>query len=208
MRTLPCPRILTPALGIYFARTSMYWYGSVSSSTIRSRAARTSAVDRRFVDSGIFRRAGSAAPRLPVHDTDEPVGLERPGEVLKERDAIFDFLVRIDDDDRVEACDGEIRVASLSARSLDVLQPFALDAPLDRLEHLALHVLRVDDAIGADASRQMNREPARACADVGDLRSVGDVQHVHDLFRLLPCGAVGAFEESEIDRWKQAAVAW
>src|SRR5678815_5864220 len=38
------------------------------------------------------------------------------------------------------------------------------------------------------------------------LRSIRDMKHVHDLFRLLPGGAIGTLEQSEIDRREQPAM--
>ncbi len=185
----------------------MYWYGSVSSSTIRSFAARTSAVTDALSTRTFSGGPGPPRPGLPVHDPDEPVGLESTGKIPEERDAVFHFLIGVNDDDGIQSRHWKIGVASFTESGLHVLQSFALDASLDRLEHLALDVLRVDDAVRTNASGQMNREPPRARPDVSHLRSIGDVEDVHDLLGLLPGCTVRAFEESEIDRREQATIA-
>ena len=101
---------------------------------------------------------------------------------------------------------GRFGVLPCAKARLHVLQPFARDAAANRFEHLPLDVLRVDDAVGPDAARQLNREPAGAGADVGDRRAVRDPQRVHDLVGLLPRVAIGPFEQAEILRRKQPAV--
>jgi hypothetical protein len=88
----------------------------------------------------------------------------------------------------------------------DVLQPLALDAPPDGVEHLSLHVLCVHNSVRTHTARQARREPAGPGADVGYVGAVGDAERVHDLIRLLPGGTIGRFEQPEILRRKQLAV--
>src|SRR5204863_9168725 len=81
----------------------------------------------------------------------------------------------------------------------------ALDAAPDRFEYFFLDVFRVDHAVLIQAMREPDGEPAAACADFADERAVGNLQRVHDLIRLLPLLAIGAFEDSQVQRREQAA---
>src|SRR5438874_10264380 len=91
-----------------------------------------------------------------------------------------------------------MRIGDRPQHGPDVLETFAADAAPNGFDHLPLDIFRVDEAVGTDAARELDGEPSRARADVGDLRAVGGAERVHDLIRLLPCGAVGAFEKAEV----------
>ena len=81
-------------------------------------------------------------------------------------------------------------------------------APLDRFEHQRLDVLGVDKAGLSDATRQTDREPAAARAEIGDHRPFGELERVHDLFGLLPLIAVGALEQAQVERWEETRLLW
>src|SRR5262249_15454562 len=55
----------------------------------------------------------------------------------------------------------------------------------------------------ADALGELHREPAAAGAEIGDRRSFGDAQRVHDLLGLLPVLPIRRFEQTEILRLKK-----
>jgi hypothetical protein len=96
-----------------------------------------------------------------------------------------------------------VRIGGRAEHGADVTQVLALDAASDRLDHLPLNVLGVDDAVRADSAREVHREPAACCADLRDDGALGDEERVHDLIRLLPLLAIGRFEESQIERVEQ-----
>ena len=103
-----------------------------------------------------------------------PLGFSACARLRRNVTRSSDLRVDVDDQHRVERPGRQVRIAAVRQPRLDVLQPFAADAAPDRLEHLALDVLRVDEAVRSDTPRESDREPAGAGADVGDRRAVGD----------------------------------
>ena len=85
-------------------------------------------------------------------------------------------MIRIDHQDGVQRRGRKARVAALAEHRLHVQQSLGRHSARNRREHLRLHVLGVDRAIGPDAPRQANREPAGAGADVGNDRCLGDAE--------------------------------
>ena len=97
-----------------------------------------------------------------------PWGLSDLGDVAQQRDRLLHLVIRVDDQDGVDGVRAAADRSLCRARSSTFLQPLALHAALDRLDHLALDVFGVDHAVRTDAARQPDGEPAAAGAEVSD----------------------------------------
>src|SRR5688572_20931735 len=86
-------------------------------------------------DATLRLRSGPAASWLVVDDADAAVRLQRERQVTEEGHAVafIDFLVRVDDQHRVERSHGQVEIRIRAEPRLDVSQPLTADAPLDRL---------------------------------------------------------------------------
>ena len=188
---------------------SRYWKGrNVSCAIRRSLAASASWM----TSSGVIRSATSGpGPPLPSSRYStiprRPFFFSPSARLRSSGHAVVAHLtVRVHDQDGVEFAGRQPRVFGRTQDGLHVPQAFTLNATLDRLDHLPLHVLGVDAAVGAHTPRETDREPAAARTDVGDERPVTDPERVHDAARLLPCVPVRPFEQAEVARGEQPAV--
>jgi hypothetical protein len=128
--------------------------------------------------------------------------LEGSRGVAEHQHWIIHFVIRIHDEDRVDA-GRQARIARGAEHGSYVLQSLALHTAANRFDHLRLDVFGVDEPVRADAVREMDREPAIAGADIGDHRAFSDLQRVHDLIRLLPQLSIRRVEQAEILRLEQ-----
>jgi hypothetical protein len=148
---------------------------------------------------------GPATPGFEVDDADAPLRFQRERDLPEQRHRIFHFTIHVCDEHGVEA-GRQVRVGGGPEHRADVPQVLALHAAGDRFDHLPLNVLGIDDAVRADAAREVHREPAPGRADFRDDGALGDEERVHDLIRLLPLLAIGRFEEPQVERIEQVAV--
>src|SRR4029079_6271754 len=129
--------------------------------------------------------------------------LECRGQVAEQGHRLFELVIRVHDQNRVERSRRQLRIRRGALDRDDVGQRLALHAALDDLDHLRLDVFGVDASVGADATRQADGEPPAAGAEIGHDAAAADRQRVHDLFGALPRVAVRPFELSEPGRRKQ-----
>src|SRR5260221_8966130 len=147
--------------------------------------------------------SGSAVTWKKIDDTEPPLRLQRPRNILQQaydlrRVSGFVHLVkRVDDDSGVDT-GGQPRIGRRAEHRPHVGKILALNALADRLEHLALNVLGVNDAVRPDATSEAQREPSARGAELRDGRSVGDAEFIHDQFGLVPLIAIGRLEEAQI----------
>src|SRR5262249_14208858 len=123
--------------------------------------------------------------------------------VGEERLRILNLVVGVHDEDGVQRKVPQPWVDRRSKDRPDVVQAFARRAPFDRVDHLPLDVLGIDDSVRADLAREPYRNPSASGAQVGDRAAVADAERVHDLIWPLPGVTVWPFELTEILRTKQ-----
>ena len=85
-------------------------------------------------------------------------------------------------------------VGRAAAPVMTFLRPISSTRTRDRLDHLPLDVFGEHDAVGPDAIREADGEPAAAGAEVSDDASFPHPQRVHDPFRALPLVAIRRLE--------------
>ncbi len=151
----------------------------------------------------IRRGSGPAAARVVVHHANASLRPERLRHISQERNRIVNLAVRIGDEHCIETA-RQVRVGFAAEDCSHVAQILPLRAPFDRVDHRRLDIFRVDEPVRPNAPRQPHREPTACRADLGDDRSVGDVQRVHDLIGLLPLIAIGCFEQTEVQGREKA----
>jgi hypothetical protein len=170
------------------------------------QSGRCGGFDHRLgVDPLIRGGARTAAAGVVVDDADAPLRPQRFRRVPQERHRIFDFAIRVGDEDGIDAA-RQVRIGFAAEHGPHVPQVFALGPAFDRVDHRRLDVFGVNEAVGADAAREANREPAAGRADFRDDRSVRDVQHVHDLIGLLPLITIRRFQEPQVHRREEAGL--
>src|SRR4051812_6312706 len=99
-----------------------------------------------------------------------------------------------------------MRIARRPQHRRDIPLVLALHAAADAGEHRRLDVLGVDAAVGTDALGELQREPAAGGAELGDLRTFGDAERVHDLIRFLPLLTIGSLEQAQVLRAEEARI--
>jgi hypothetical protein len=78
------------------------------------------------------------------------------------------LVIRVDHQHGVETGRRKLRVGRLASNRAHVAQTFPIQPALDRLEHLRLNVLGIDEAVRADTPGQAHREPSAAGAEICD----------------------------------------
>jgi hypothetical protein len=141
--------------------------------------------DRLRIHALVGRRARPASSGIEIDETQTALRLERSRDVAEHRHRIVHLVIRIDDQHGVDAR-RQSRVARRPEHGTHVLQPFALYAAPNRLDHLRLNVLGKDEPVRPDSVREVDREPPIPGGDIGNDGAFGDEQRIHDLIRLLP----------------------
>src|SRR5438105_4953746 len=163
-------------------------------------------VDDHAGGDALFRSGSGAALAEPViDDADKAVRLQCLVDVFEQRDGIFHLVEHIDNQHGVDGAGGKAGVVFRAEQRPYIGKAFALHAPLDRLNHQPLDVLRVHQAVAPHAAREANGEPSAGGAQIGGHAAFGDLQRVHDLVGFLPRFAVGRFEQADIGRRKDPA---
>ena len=109
------------------------------------------------------------------------------------------------DEDRVDG-HGKPRIGCRPQYRGDVLQADPIDPDLDGLDHWTLDIFGKHMAVRADATRELDGEPAAAGAEVNHDACVAHPQRVHDPVGLLPLAAIRRLELPEILRPEQPRV--
>jgi len=158
-------------------------------------------------------RGGSrpAAARREIDDAEPPLRLQRLRDIHQELHDLLrvrrlvHLVKRVGDDYGIDAR-RQPRIGRRAEDRTNVEQVLTLHALADRFEHLSLHVFGIDDAVGPDATREPQGEPAAGGAQFGGRRSVRNAEAVHDQLGLVPLRAIGSLEEPQILRVEQLAL--
>ena len=129
-------------------------------------------------DALLDRRAGPGAVEPEIHHADPSLRLQRPRQVPEHGDAVLDLVVRINHQRGVDRLRRQVGIVLLAEDRADVGEPFAADAPRDRVDHLLLTSSRTSPVARPPCERIV---PTAARADSAP-RAVA-TPAIHDLVR-------------------------
>src|SRR5215471_9676134 len=145
--------------------------------------------DRFLIDAVLGCRPWTANARREVHDAEAPLRFERIYGVFQNRDWIDHGVVCADDQNRIKPL-GQPGLSGRPQHGVNVGEVLPLREACDGFDRLRLDIFGPQLSVCADASCEVDREPATARADLADKGPFADLQGIHDLIGLVPLLAI------------------